>query len=140
MNNKLQKQLIAPCGINCEICVGYIGYTMAGKRRKMTCIGCRPKDKSCAFLKKYCEKLTKKEVDFCFECNEFPCKHIEKLDATYQKKYQMSTIKNLLFIKEKGIEEFLKQQRKKYSCPQCGSIFCVHTKICYQCGWKEKKK
>lgn len=139
MTDVFVKELIAPCGMNCGICVGYFGYTMAGKKRKMTCIGCRERDKSCAFLKKYCEKLTKNEIDFCFECDDFPCEHLEKLDALYRKKYNMSMIENLVFIKEKGINEFLRQQRETYTCPQCGNILCVHTRTCYHCGWKEKK-
>mgnify|MGYP006273378151 FL=1 len=114
MDNKLQKnQLIAPCGMNCEICVGYFGYTMTGKRRKMACIGCRPKDKSCAFLKKYCEKLTQKEVEFCFECDEFPCNHIEKLDATYQKKISDEHNKKSLIHKRKRDRIIFKKTKEK---------------------------
>ena len=48
------EKLIAPCGMNCRICLGYFGYMITGNKRKIKCIGCKPRDKSCAFLKKFC--------------------------------------------------------------------------------------
>ena len=35
----IKPELIAPCGMNCSICVAYFGYTMSGKKRKMDCPG-----------------------------------------------------------------------------------------------------
>ena len=131
--DKFSEELIAACGMNCRICIGYFGYTMNGTKRKMKCIGCRPRDKSCAFLKKYCKKLSKKELDYCYECSDFPCTHLEKIDKLYRERYQMSMIENLKFIQYQGIEKFLKQQEKKYQCPECGGVICVHNGVCYSC-------
>ncbi len=132
-NDKFTEELIAPCGMNCRICLGYFGYTSSGKRRKMKCIGCTPRDKSCAFLKKYCTKLTTKQVDYCYECSDFPCSHLEKIDRGYRERYKMSMIENLIYIRENGMDDFLKQQKKKYRCPACGGVICVHNGICYSC-------
>lgn len=132
-NDKYTEELIAPCGMNCRICLGYFGYTSSGKRRKMRCIGCKPRDKSCAFLKKYCKKLAKKEVNYCYECSDFPCTHLEKLDKGYREQYNMSMIENLKYIRDKGMEDFLIQQEKKYRCSECGGVVCVHNNICYSC-------
>ena len=133
-NDKFTEDLIAACGMNCRICIGYFGYTMSGKKRKMKCTGCKPRDKSCAFLKKYCKKLRKKEVDFCYECPDFPCTHLEKLDGIYCKRYNMSMIKNLKDIKKHGMTKFLKGQQIEYRCSECGGILCVHNGKCYSCG------
>lgn len=132
-NDKYTEDLIASCGMNCRICIGYFGYTMSDKKRKMKCIGCKPRDKSCAFLKKYCEKLTKKEVNYCYECSDFPCSHLEKIDRGYRERYNMSMIENLKHIRDYGINDFLKQQEKKYKCPECGGVICVHNGKCYSC-------
>jgi len=132
-NDKFTEELIAPCGMNCRICLGYFGYTASGKRRKMKCIGCKPRDKSCAFLKKYCKMLTKKEVDYCYECSDFPCSHLEKIDKGYRERYNMSMIENLEYIRDNGMDDFLKRQEKKYRCPVCGGVICVHNGICYSC-------
>ena len=56
----IKKELIAPCGMNCAICIGYFGYTMSGDKRKIKCKGCIPSGKSCAFIK----KLMKDELKF----------------------------------------------------------------------------
>ena len=133
MKESFRQELIAPCGMNCRICIGYYGYTMNGEKRKNTCEGCRLRDKNCAFIKKQCEKLSKKEVEYCFECMDFPCENLEKLDKRYREKYDMSMIKNLEFIKENGIDLFLKQQEEKYKCPNCCGVICIHNKICYNC-------
>jgi rubrerythrin len=133
-NDKFTEDLIAPCGMNCRICLGYFGYTVSGKKRKMKCIGCKPRDKSCAFLKKYCKKLTKKEIDYCYECPDFPCFYLEKIDNLYRQRYKMSMIKNLIDIQKNGINKFLKEQQEKYRCQKCGGVICVHNGKCYSCG------
>jgi len=130
----MRKELIAVCGMNCRICVAYFGYTMSGKKSKNPCIGCRVRDKYCAFIKKRCGKASKKEVEYCFECKDFPCEILEKLDKGYRQKYKMSMIDNLKFIKENGIKKFLKSQEEKYKCSECGGVICVHNGKCYECG------
>ena len=133
MKNKIDPILIAPCGMNCSICVGYFGYAVNGRKRKIKCIGCRLRNKHCAFLKKGCENLTKNKITFCFECNDFPCESLKKLDERYKEKYNMSMIENLKYIEKYGINKFLKNERKRWKCPRCGGIICVHTKKCYSC-------
>jgi hypothetical protein len=133
IKNGFSKELIAPCGMNCRICLGYFGYTSAGKRRKSICIGCIPSGKGCAWIKKYCKKLLKNEIEFCYECSDFPCKHLKKLDSRYRERYAMSMIENLEYIRDNGMDDFLTQQEKKYKCPECGGIICVHNGICYSC-------
>ena len=45
----------------------------------------------------------------------------------------MSTIDNLRYIKENGIERFLQEQEEKHKCPNCGGMICVHNEKCYSC-------
>ena len=130
----MKTELIAPCGMNCSICIGFFGYTMSGNKRKMKCIGCNPSGKICAHLKKYCNKLTKKEIEYCYECNDFPCKQIQKLDDKYRKRFDYSTIDNLRYIKENGMKNFLQKQEEKYKCSKCGGVICVHNGKCYFCN------
>ena len=130
----MQEELIAPCGMNCRICISYFGFTISGNKRKTKCIGCKPRDKSCAFVKYSCKKLSKKEIEYCFECKDFPCKKLQKLDNSYREKYNMSMIDNLNFINEKGMKKFLQTQEEKYKCPKCQEIICVHNNKCYTCN------
>ena len=138
----MKSELIAPCGMNCAICVAYFGYTMSGTMRKHSCQGCQSKEtsgtslsrKNCAFLKKHCELLRKNLVRFCYECDEFPCEHLKKLDNRYRRTYNMSMIENLESIEGVGMKRFLQDQAEKYTCHQCGGSICVHTNICYRCS------
>lgn len=127
-------EMIAPCGMNCKICLGYFGYTATGKKRKMKCTGCKPTVKTCAHLKKYCKNKTIFEIDYCYECSDFPCEQLKKLDKKYRLRYSMSMIENLEYIRDKGINKFLRKQEKKYKCPECGGVICVHDRKCYSCG------
>ena len=107
------------------------------------CSGCRPRDKQCAFLKKRCDLLLNNHINYCYECKEFPCKNLQRIDKRYQNNYKMSMIDNLQLIKSKGIEYFLETEKQKWNCPECNGIICCHNGICFQCGLdklRQKKK
>jgi hypothetical protein len=132
---KLKAELIAPCGMNCGLCSEYLALTrgLEKSRKLWQCKGCRPRNKMCSFIKKKCDILGKGQVEFCFECGEFPCELISKLDKGYQKKYNYSFIENLKYIKEHGMDVFLESEYKKYKCHNCGDIRCIHNGKCYSC-------
>lgn len=140
----LNKELIAPCGMNCGICSSYLAHKNSIPRKKISnCIGCRARDKQCAFLKKKCRddlKLLKGDIEFCFECNYLPCENLGKLDKSYREKFGMSMIDNLNEIKERGIDIFIKNQEIKYKCPKCNNLISIHSKKCFACdkitNWK----
>jgi hypothetical protein len=127
------EELIAPCGINCRICIAYFGYTMSGKKSKKQCIGCNPSGKSCAHLKKYCAKLRKKEIEYCYECSDFPCEHLQRIDTAYRDRFYVSLVANLEYIRDNGMKKFLQEQEERYKCPSCQEVICVHNGKCYSC-------
>ena len=131
---KFTAELIAPCGMNCGICVSFFGYTMEGKKRKHTCITCRSRVSKCAFVQQQCRKLATKQIKYCFECTDFPCASLRALDNRYRNKYGMSMIENLNYIKANGIKQFLKNEQERWKCPICGGIICVHNGTCYTCN------
>ena len=142
-DNISKTDLIAPCGMNCAICANYLAYKndIKSKGLKMPyCIGCRPRNKKCAFIKKKCELLLKNNVEFCHECEKFPCDNLQKLDKKYRPLYRMSMIENLKFIKENGIESFLEKENKKWKCPECGGTISCHNGICFKCGLDKLKR
>ncbi len=133
-NGKFTPELIAPCGMNCGICIAFFGYTMNGKQRKHTCITCRLRERHCAFIKKQCDKLQDRKIEYCFECTGFPCESLIILDERYRDKYGMSMIENLKYIRTHGIEQFLKTEQERWKCPTCGGVICVHNQTCYTCN------
>ena len=123
----MNSKLIAPCGMNCSICVGYL-------REKNKCPGCNLMNKKPEYCKKCiirnCNILKKNKWKFCSDkCEKFPCRRLKILDKRYKTKYGMSMIDNLNMIKNKGIREFLKQQKKKYQ--KGNKVLCVHNKKVY---------
>ena len=136
--------LIAPCGMHCAVCSGYLAYLnqIPRKRGKIAhCAGCRPRDKQCAYLKGHCGRLKRKGLQFCFQCPEYPCKRLLHIDERYRNNYGMSFIENLEDIRRNGVEIFLKHQRKRFSCPTCKGWLSVHNKKCFACdtvnSWKD---
>ena len=135
--------LVAPCGMNCALCSGYLAlrHDVRAKGIKMArCVGCRLGRRNCAFLKKQCPQLSKGEVTFCFECQSFPCHKLKTIDDRYRTHYRMSLIGNLQFIKEHGIEEFLREQEKSWKCKSCGEMICCHNGLCYKCDLEKLRK
>lgn len=120
----MKKELIAPCGMNCGLCLHYL-------REKNKCPGCFCGRKVNGRCIKCAIKLCKeRKGDYCFECDKFPCERLKRLDKRYQEKYGMSEIQNLKDIKEKGAETFLQQEEKKWITTD--GVFCVHDKNRYR--------
>lgn len=139
---KFSPELVAPCGMNCSICKAYLALSRNVPRKKGAvthCAGCRVRDKNCAFIKRDCEKIRKKQILFCYQCPDMPCERLTKLDTYYRSRYSMSMIENQKLMKEKGMTAFLKDQIEKYQCPKCGDVVSVHDSKCYACGYKGEK-
>lgn len=133
MNKKtVYRNLISPCGANCVICMGYL-------RSENSCPGCREdsnnKPNNCVRCSiKNCIELIEHNYIYCYECKKYPCKRLEHLDNRYKTNYNFSMINNLNYIREKGIDEFIKEDKKKWICEKCGGIICVHRGYCSNCG------
>jgi hypothetical protein len=136
MNKPFAQELVAPCGMNCNVCSGYLAmkHDLKSKGIRMSyCAGCRPRDKKCAFLKKHCKSLLNHTVQFCYECTEYPCEKLKDVDTRYRTHFHMSLLENLSDIKNKGMEKFLRTQEEKWRCPTCGGTICCHNGLCFQC-------
>jgi len=102
----MKSSLIAPCGMNCNLCIGYL-------REKNRCLGCRENDEnilnSCRkCIIKNCTILQQKKLKYCSsKCEKFLCTRLKNLDKRYRTKYQMSMLENLQFIEEFGIRKFV---------------------------------
>jgi len=134
----MEEKLIAPCGMNCGICISYLSMHndlhKQGSHRKC-CVGCIPRGKNCTYVKGLCNLLAQGLVRFCFECEQFPCNRLKTLDKRYHDKYHMSMIENLKFIQEHGIESLLEKEEGKWRCPDCGDTLSCHTGLCLRCGF-----
>ena len=134
ININITSSLIAPCGMNCGLCIGY-------HRVKNKCAGCQStslnKPKHCINCSiKNCELLSIGKSRYCFSCQKYPCPRIKNLDKRYRAKYGMSMIENLNSIKEIGIRKFTINEKQKWTCSKCRNIISVHRELCMICGNK----
>ncbi len=131
----------APCGIYCGACPSL-------KIRK-TCLGCGSEDRkqkrkskwSCG-IRRCC--FEDKNLNFCIDCADFPCKKIDKLKNSHTNKskfrYRHEIYDNLKNIKEYGIENWLKEQERKYKCPQCKGNLVWYEYKCESCDYEQMPK
>jgi GNAT superfamily N-acetyltransferase len=134
--SEMCEQLIAPCGMNCSLCIAYqaqkYDLDKQGFRRKY-CPGCLPRGKNCMHMKDSCNKVGNGLIRFCYMCADFPCKRLKALDKRYRTKYHMSMIKNLRLISEKGMKAFLESEAAQWRCSKCGAVICCHNGLCLKC-------
>ncbi len=133
MSTTEEKTLAAPCGLSCGHCPCYLAkddpavmeslVSRGHNRDKLPCQGCRPLAGKMPYVG--CTKETIFEspggtcetyacavehgVDFCFECQEFPCVKLQPCaDLANNLPHNMKVF-NLCYIKHKGLTEWLKK-------------------------------
>jgi hypothetical protein len=132
MKTVITSTMIAPCGMNCSICIGHLreknkcpGCNMAGMNKPKYCITCSIKN---------CKELKKNNSKFCFDCSKYPCLCLRQLDKRYRTKYGMSMLENLENIRSKGIRSFVKNEKSRWMCRNCKSVLSIHRDECISCG------
>jgi ribosomal protein L40E len=70
---------------------------------------------------------------FCFECDQYPCKQINRMDDRYRSNYEMSVKDNLKSVETMGVERFAEEQYEKYHCSKCGNLISIHNGKCFKC-------
>ncbi len=101
---------IGACGIDCGLCPRH--HTKTGSR----CPGCAPPgflDMGGQWYKMTRCAVRDRGYETCAECSEFPCYRFEGWDAGDSFVSHLNSIANLRAIKERGIEGFAEQQRKR---------------------------
>jgi len=126
---------IACCGLDCGLCPTF--YTKGPSK----CPGCCGLD----FVSKHpsCSIITccvkKNNFETCAECAEFPCSKLKNWDKYDSFICHRVSLTNLNFIKEKGLDLFLTQQKKRidlleyvlenYNDGRSKSFFCIATAL-----------
>ena len=132
--NPISNEHIAPCGMNCAVCSRYLSYV--NNLNRSQCVGCRSRNERCTYLFERCtgvNNTSKGNAVFCFECDQYPCREINRMDDRYRKNYMMSVKDNLEFIYKRGIDKFIDEQYRKYRCSECGGLISVHNRKCFKC-------
>ena len=126
--------LFSACGLNCGLCSR---YQMDGASK---CPGCCGKD----FLTKHpvCGLLSctqRKGIEYCYECNEFPCKKYDGADQSDSFITHLHQISDLNKAKSLGIDAYKEELNEKveilehllanYNDGRRKSLFCIATNL-----------
>jgi hypothetical protein len=120
--------LVGPCGINCSECECFkakddpalMEYMVSKGIKNLPCLGCRPIEGKCPVIGCTCETYscaTQHNIDFCFECSEFPCDRLNPAADRANVLPHNLKVFNLCCIKQQGLTKFLEKStdiRKKY--------------------------
>lgn len=128
----IKRLMIAPCGMNCALCSAFL-------REKPSCAGCMtgaetmPRYCKVCIIRN-CDRLKQSEKPYCFMCSRYPCRRLKQLDKRYRTKYGMSMIDNLENIRKSGIRSFVRSEKLRWACRECGGVVSVHRTNCLFCG------
>jgi len=126
------------CGLYCGSCPSYLA-TKAGKAAELgldECQGCR----SDVVAKSWCAICTHKAcarakgVEFCYECDEYPCPDLEGFKNAPDWPYHTEIYDYMATIKTRGKEAWLCEMRTRWSCPSCGREASWWDLACQGCG------
>jgi len=124
---------LAPCGVYCGACPSF------GK----TCLGCASESREQKRTSKWTCGIRRccydaKKLDYCIECDEFPCRtYRAKLlkshvgDPRFRYRHEIPRIFPKLL--KDGVEEFLRHQAERWSCPRCGGRVLFYLYECSRC-------
>lgn len=124
-----EEKMIAYCGMNCAYCYAH-------HKKKKPCLGCRLSDEG---KPEHCRKCkikdcaNEKDVLFCYDCSDYPCVVIKRLDKSYRTRYNESLISFMQVINEKGMDYYLKFEKERLKCPECSGTLNIHHKKCSEC-------
>jgi predicted RNA-binding Zn-ribbon protein involved in translation (DUF1610 family) len=141
----LDKKLAAVCGLFCPACSLFIATTEDPAKLKglakrfelpeetIKCYGCRSDKRG-----PYCQTCkmsacsAERGIDFCVQCPDYPCEELKQFQSAMPHRIELWD--DLERIKAVGYEEWLKEKRAHYGCPQCGSLNSTYDLKCRKCG------
>lgn len=145
MSDKEKRALLGICGVYCGACETYRAFNdkdqvlfdwetkMGMPPDEVCCRGC-----GSDLVNKWCAKcefrkcVAQRQISFCFECTDFPCQRLVAFSKT--RPHRTLGLKNLQRLKHMGIEEWLRQQEKRWTCSRCGKKLHWYAEKCPGCG------
>lgn len=141
------KKLAAVCGLFCPACTLYIGTTENEPHRleavskiygtaaeDWACHGCRS-DKRSYFCQNKCKMVDcakEKGIDFCGECDEYPCDELREFKA--QRPHRIELWEAQERIKDLGYVQWFSEMEEHFACPACRTINSAYDLQCRKCG------
>jgi len=122
------QQMTAPCGLDCFNCTVYLSKDNESVRQgiaeklgiptdQVSCNGCRAENGTIEFIGmsepcKVYQCITSKNLNFCSECETFPCDHLHPYADKAASVPHNTKVFNLCLIKRMGLENWAKEKAK----------------------------
>ena len=120
MNDR--QKLVSPCGVDCGTCLAHTVknepallerlLAVGLKKEDLPCKGCRPLDGHCPSVSGQCEQYAcakRQGVDFCGECEEFPCQRLHPAADRAGTLLQNMKVFNLCLIQRDGVDAWIEK-------------------------------
>jgi hypothetical protein len=120
-------QHVTPCGYCCFSCPAYDKSTCTDElaiqkeaaranlpveKIRGDCAGCRPmhgKPHGDVLCQTYDCCVNQKGLDFCYQCEDFPCLKLAPISAGAEIRRHNTKIYNLLMLQKLGLDEYIRQ-------------------------------
>lgn len=128
MDKKTAERMTTPCGLPCFHCPAHlatkndeirklVAQSLNIPEEKASCNGCRPNKGIIPLLKsgeqcKIYQCTAEKNIDFCFECGDFPCKRLHPYADKAQRPHN-TKMYQLCMIKKLGLEKWANEEAAK---------------------------
>jgi len=143
------ENLVAPCGLYCGACSGYLttqGYrdnrasgSGGGKPKpsgeSMLCDGCLGGGRVLAHVTKCAIRTcaeSKTKTRRCSECAEFPCSRITDFNNDGMQ-HHSEVLANLRQLRTMGIKDWTKHEEERWTCPKCQTKLSWYDAECPKC-------
>jgi hypothetical protein len=140
-------ELLGFCGVYCGACTTYRAYNDNDQalveweirtgmpKEEIVCKGCRS-----GLVNKWCSEckfrkcIENKKIENCFQCETFPCKML--VDFSETRPHRTLGLRNLVQLRDASLEDWLKEQEKRWTCPSCGKKLHWYAEKCPKCRAK----
>lgn len=135
------------CGIYCGACSILMHGETSHADGFAACLGSVPKEEiacgGCKSDNRYAgcricnirDCALKKGIEHCINCDNYPCKMYSKWQSAAKfLPHIRETASSLEAIKSNGVDSCLAAQKKRWSCPDCGTPFSWYALECNKCG------
>jgi predicted RNA-binding Zn-ribbon protein involved in translation (DUF1610 family) len=138
-------RLAAACGLYCPACRIYQAQRETPENRAriiqeagwsaeaLRCDGCRSESRF--FYCETCKMIAcsaEKGLDFCGECDQYPCPELQKFQAARPHRLELWTAQAR--IREVGWQQWFAEMGEHYACPACGTLNSAYDPACRACG------
>lgn len=155
---KINPDFVAPCGLYCGVCAILIAHRDNNLKLKEKLVelykgktpgkGTLPGSESLALEDIRCQGCLSEEqfmhckqcqiractrhrgYEGCYQCDEFPCAHVESFPMTVGKKVILRAVP---YWREVGTERWIQDEEARYLCPSCGNKLFRGAMRCNKC-------